>query len=252
MNKKSRDYLPFNTLYNRYSAIESAIDCPISRGPMADIINFLPDATLVIDLEGKVIIWNKAIEEMTGVESWDILGKGDKEYSIPFYGDKRPMAIDLVIKPDPEFERQYSHIERRQEKLIAECWVSVCYGEGNAYLWGQAAPLYDNSGNLVGVIESLRDITKQKRNETAVRNTQQHLTNMIKYMPDATFAVDIDGKIITWNRAIEEMTGVKAEDILGKGNYEYSLPLYGVRGPLIIDLVLDPSKAPNFEYAAFK
>ncbi|MEN6463014.1 MAG: HD domain-containing phosphohydrolase, partial [Syntrophomonas sp.] len=36
------------------------------------------------------------------------------------------------------------------------------------------------------------------------------------------------------------------------GNYEYSLPLYGVRGPLIIDLVLDPSKAPNFEYAAFK
>ena len=32
-----------------------------------DIIDFLPDATFAIDLEGRVIIWNRAIEEMTGI-----------------------------------------------------------------------------------------------------------------------------------------------------------------------------------------
>ena len=36
---------------------------------MADIIDFLPDATLVIDCDGRVIAWNRAIETMTGVKA---------------------------------------------------------------------------------------------------------------------------------------------------------------------------------------
>jgi hypothetical protein len=43
--------------------------------------------------------------------------------------------------------------------------------------------------------------------------------------------------VIAWNRAIEMMTQVKAEDILGKGEYEYSLPFYKKRRPILIDLV---------------
>ena len=37
-----------------------------SRQQMTDIINFLPDATFVIDTRGRVIAWNHAIEKMTG------------------------------------------------------------------------------------------------------------------------------------------------------------------------------------------
>ncbi len=53
---------------------------------MADIIDFLPDATLVIDRQGKVIAWNRAMEEMTGITAGEMLGKGDYEYALPFYG----------------------------------------------------------------------------------------------------------------------------------------------------------------------
>ena len=55
--------------------------------------NFLPDATLVIDRQGKVIAWNKAIEEMTGIPVAETVGKGDYEYAIPFYGVRRPILI---------------------------------------------------------------------------------------------------------------------------------------------------------------
>ena len=63
------------------------------------LIDFLPDATLVIDREGNVIAWNHAMEEMTGVQAKDILGKGDYEYALPFYGERRPILIDLVLIP---------------------------------------------------------------------------------------------------------------------------------------------------------
>ena len=47
---------------------------------------------MVIDREGKVIAWNKAIEDMTGVRAEEMLGKGNYEYAIPFYGERRPMS----------------------------------------------------------------------------------------------------------------------------------------------------------------
>jgi len=43
--------------------------------------------------------------------------------------------------------------------------------------------------------------------------------SIINFLPDATFAVELNGRMISWNRLIEEMTGVKAEDIIGKGDY---------------------------------
>jgi len=38
------------------------------RGNLSNIIEFLPDATVVIDKDKKVIAWNRAIEAMTGIK----------------------------------------------------------------------------------------------------------------------------------------------------------------------------------------
>jgi PAS domain S-box-containing protein len=79
-----------------------------SQQHLSQIINFLPDATMVIDLEGKIIAWNRAIEDLTGVKAEYMLGKGDYEYAIPFYGKRRPVLIDMVGQLDNEIERSMS------------------------------------------------------------------------------------------------------------------------------------------------
>ena len=71
---------------------------------MSGVIYNLPDATFAIDREGKVIAWNRAIEELTGVKAMEILGKGNYEYALPFYQDRRPMLIDLVAADDRKIE----------------------------------------------------------------------------------------------------------------------------------------------------
>ncbi|MEI8173439.1 MAG: diguanylate cyclase [Deltaproteobacteria bacterium] len=70
----------------------------------------------------------------------------------------------------------------------------------------------------------------------------------IDFLPDATFAINRNGKVIAWNRAIEKMTGVKAEDMLGKGDYEYALPFYRTRRPILIDLVFNSDEEIGKEY----
>ena len=61
------------------------------------IVEFLPDATFMINNNGQVAAWNNAIEAMTGISRNEMLHKGNNEYAIPFYGDRRPILIDLVM-----------------------------------------------------------------------------------------------------------------------------------------------------------
>ena len=130
-----------------------------------DIIDFLPYATFVIGRDKKVIAWNRAIEEMTGVKKEDMVGKGDYAYSVPLYGEKRPVLIDYVFPNDKNMEMNYENITKRGNTIYAENYIPSMNEGGGAYLWNIASPLLDSNGNLAGAIESLRDITERKRIE---------------------------------------------------------------------------------------
>ncbi|MCX5846935.1 MAG: PAS domain S-box protein [Deltaproteobacteria bacterium] len=134
---------------------------------MQDIIEFLPDATFVVNEKKEVISWNRAIEEMTGVLKKDIIGKGDNAYAVPFYGHPRPILIDLVFLTDKEIEEKYSYVKKEGDVLFAEADAPV-KGKIRA-LWGIAGPLYDSRGNVVGAIESIRDVSERKQMEETVK-----------------------------------------------------------------------------------
>ena len=145
-----------------------------SKRRFQDIIDFLPDATLVIDQDGKVIAWNRAIEAMTGVKAQDILGKGDYEYALPFYGERRPILIDYVFKEENEFRAKYAKVSRRGETLCGETYVPQLR-PGGAYLTATAGGLYDAAENLIGAIETIRDITERKRLTEALHRQKEYL-----------------------------------------------------------------------------
>ncbi len=139
------------------------------------IIEFLPDATFVIDQDRKVIAWNRAIEVMTGVTKEEILGKGGHAYSIPFYGDKRPMLIDMVFDDEVHLPHEYDFVRKKGSTYYAEAHVPETYlGEG-AYLWIMASPLYDEHGHRIGAIESIRDISEHKMMEEELRSSAEKI-----------------------------------------------------------------------------
>jgi len=222
-----------------------------SQQRLSDIIDFLPDATFVIDRKGKVIAWNRAMEEMTGLSSEAMLGKTGYEYAIPFYAERRPILIDLVLDPSEEIERKYLIAGRKGGVLAGQSFISSLRGRA-AYLFGTASALYDSKGNIVGAIESIRDITLQKQAEEALKESQQQLADIIDFLPDATFAIDREGKLISWNRAMEEMTGISARAMLGKGDHEYALPFHNERRPMLIDLVFAPDEGIEGKYTTLQ
>jgi two-component system, cell cycle sensor histidine kinase and response regulator CckA len=143
-----------------------------SRRRLSDIIEFLPDATLVIDQEGKIIAWNRAIETMTGIKKEDMIGKGNYEYALPFYGDRRPMLIDLALHSDREIEKKYTAIKRVGDILFGESFTPNL-PPGDVHLYATASVLRDSQDKIIAAIECIRDNTERKRLEERLNRAEK-------------------------------------------------------------------------------
>ena len=189
-----------------------------SERRLSEIIDFLPDATFAIDLAGKVIVWNRAIEEMAGVEAADMIGKGDYEYAIPFYGMRRPILIDLVFISDEEIEKKYRFIEKKGDILFTEADVPL--KNQHRILWGKARPLYDSAGNIVGAIESIRDITDRKHMEEALRESGEKYRSLAS-TADSMYLVDRSYRYLFMNEKHLSRFGIPLEKIIGRPYSEF-------------------------------
>ena len=158
-----------------------------SRQQLLDIIDFLPDATFVIDNDNKVIAWNRAIEEMSGIRKEEMVGQGDYAYAVPFYGKRRPHLLNLLDVSDTDLASKYQHIQRQDNRLCAEVFVPAVLGGKGACVWVIAAPLYDTDGKRIGAIESIRDISQRKQLEDELARRLTSLTSPVTTTSDIQF-----------------------------------------------------------------
>ncbi|MCX6826881.1 MAG: PAS domain S-box protein [candidate division Zixibacteria bacterium] len=177
---------------------------------MEQVIDLLPDATSVIDQEGKVVFWNKAMEEMTGVAKELMIGRGDYEYTLPFYGERRPALIDLALMSNENYGEivgKYDFIRQEGNTLFGEIYVPNSYQGRGAYLWGAASKLVDPDGHIVGAIQSVRDITARKELEKARAEAAAIQKMTLLSVGDGIISTDKQGLIIlSWfpNRVLKD------------------------------------------------
>lgn len=136
---------------------------------LLNIIEFLPDATVVINQDHKVVSWNRAMEELTGVSQKQMLGQSSGQYAQLLYGEQRPTLLDLISTPSKDIAEYYPEHRANGEAVYAETYIPSVYGGRGAYLWKKAAPLRDDANNQIGAIESIRDISDRKTMENQLR-----------------------------------------------------------------------------------
>ncbi|MFA4877664.1 MAG: PAS domain S-box protein [Methanoregula sp.] len=193
-----------------------------SEKRLADIINFLPDATFAIDRSGTVIAWNRAIEEMTGVPAGGMLGKGNFEYAVPFYGTRRKILIDLIFESDDVIAKNYAHILHEKDTLIAETSLPRPKGK-SVILMGKASPLYNRQGETVGAIESIRDITELKKAEKDLQAGDEKYQVVVENSHD-TIYIYRGNRFLFVNHRASELTGYTHDELMEKGVMDLIYP----------------------------
>ena len=122
----------------------------------ADAVSF---PVFAIDSSRRVIAWNRAMAELTGVPAPEMIGRGDYAYAVPLYGEARPMLIDHVIIP-PEIAKilASSSITRSGETYTGGIEEVELNGK-KVRVQGRATRIYDARGRVTAAIQSVGIVT---------------------------------------------------------------------------------------------
>ena len=166
----------------------------------------------VIDENHCIIVWNRAMVEMTGLQACDMLGT-DRQWE-PFYPEKRPTLSDLVLSGQTEqigdLYRTFDRDVGMKGMVRAEGWYPNLNGK-ERYLFFAAAPMVKD-GETVAVIETLYDITDRARAEDSLRLFSQ----AVEQSASTIVITDPSGTIQYVNRKFCEVSGYSVEEALGE------------------------------------
>jgi PAS domain S-box-containing protein len=209
-----------------------------SRRQLVNIINFLPEPTFAIDRSGTIIIWNQAMELLTGVGAEQVLGKGKFEHSLHILGTRKPALLDLLAEPDEILAvHGYTSVIRNHRTVKAEAKARNIRG-APAMLRLTASPLYDEKGQLAGAIESVQNITRIKKAEEEILENREKYRLLLEHVSDSVVVYGIEGDrpaiFIEVNDRACQMLGYAHDELLKMSLADISDPGEEQHIPLVI------------------
>lgn len=143
---------------------------------LSQLVEGNPVATIVIDAKHRVLHWNRACAQLTGVPAAQIIGTSEQWRA--FYGEPRPIMADLIV--DGALESavdQFYHGKFRRSELIDGAFEAEDFfpnfGQGGRWLYFTAAAIRNAQGEVIGAIETLQDVTGRRRAEEALRESEE-------------------------------------------------------------------------------
>ncbi len=157
----------------------------------------ISDAICLLDVEGRILQCNKAMADFLRKPSIEIIGR--KCYEL-VHGTSEPPEGYPIVRMRDTIRRESASWQ------INDRWFHVT-----------ADPLLDGSGDLMGVVHIMSDVTEQKQAEQEIRAKSQFLERLIQQSPLPTLVLDEKGILLMVNKAFLEYFSVPDEDaILGR------------------------------------
>jgi PAS domain S-box-containing protein len=190
-----------------------------SEKKLSQIVLGLSIAAFVIDENHVITHCNRALENLTGLSASDLVGTSNQWKT--FYPGKRPTLADLIVDRATEAEiAQYYPGKYRKSAVIDGAYEVEDFfsraGAAGKWLFFTAVPLVDDDSNTVGAIETLQDVTDQKRAEQMLRKSERRLRATLEFAPYPIVVFTLEGDVSYLNPAFTETFGWTLGELEGK------------------------------------
>jgi PAS domain S-box-containing protein len=169
----------------------------------------IADGVIATDPHARVELLNPVAEALTGWSQTEALGKPVTEiFRIAHEETRRPVAdpVSRVIREGVSV-------------MMANHTVLIARDGTERAIADSAAPIRNDDGQLVGVVQVFHDQTEQR----AARKAVDHLAAIVEFSDDAIISTTLDGTIVSWNRAGEKIYGYARQDAIGN-NFAMLVP----------------------------
>lgn len=186
----------------------------------AAIVESSSDGIIGQDLDGRVLSWNRGAERIFGYSAAEVLGKNLLGLTIPEnlrHEEQRSLQYIATQREVDNFDTQRS----RKDGQLVDVSISI-------------SPLFDGTGNLIGLSKTVRDISAQKAAEARIlelnanleeqvsertqelRKLNLLLNNVLQSASEVSIiATDLEGVIRVFNRGAERLLGYEAKEVVG-------------------------------------
>lgn len=218
----------------------------------ARILDGSPVPAFVINTSHVVTHWNDALARMSGIPAKDVIGTHHQWRA--FYPAHRPVLADIVIDgAPPSLLDKFYRGKYRKAEHCPDAWESEdffpTFGEEGCWLAFSAAPIRDGDGKVIGCIETLQDITERKEAESARREAERRLVDIVAGSPVATFVLDSNCNVTHWNKACESLTNTPAQEVLGRDEAWRAFYPFDTRRVVLAEMIV--RRAAPEELAAY-
>ena len=199
-----------------------------SEQKLMAILQGSPIPAFVIGKDHRVMHWNKALKEMSGIDPGEVIGTS--RHWKAFYSEKRPCMADLLVDEVVDRIPQWYADKYTTSKFAEGAYEATDFfptlGEEGKWLRFTAAAIRDPQGNLIGAIETLEDITERRRAEEAVRESEERYRHVVELSPEL-IAVHSNEKYVYMNPAGVRFLGAKGpEELIGRSIFDIIHPDY--------------------------
>lgn len=192
----------------------------------SQIVNNSPIATFVVDKDHRVTHWNKAAEKVSEYSIFNILGT--KDAWKPFYETKRPTLADLIVDGRVDLLREYYAEQHLQGSMESNVWHAEDFfpnfGEGGKWLRFSGAPICDDEGEIIGAIETLRDITEERQLQMDLEERVEKRTKDLERSKEA-LQDSIERLKLTQEDLVEAEKMASLASLVGGVAHEVNTPL---------------------------
>lgn len=174
-----------------------------SENKLQGMISGSPDLVWLKDQNGFYLECNPRFEQFSGFSKVNLIGKTD---------------YDFFDKEIADFFRKNDNVAIKAGKSVMNEEVLTFASDGHIELVETLkTPIYDNKGQVIGIMGIGRDITERKRSEQALRESEERFKTIFNETPMGIALIDsIDGDFYEVNtmyaqivgRTIEQMTSI--------------------------------------------
>ncbi|MDD5232687.1 MAG: PAS domain S-box protein [Syntrophales bacterium] len=225
-----------------------------SERRLSNIIEGFPISAFVIGIDHKVLYWNRVLEEISKIPGREVIGTN--RHWRAFYREERPCMADLLVDETVETIPEWYEGKYSKSKLMDETYEATDFfpalGTEGKWLRFTASAIRNSLGVLMGAIETLEDITESRTAEEALKESRQNLLSIVQGFSIPAFVIDKEHRILHWNRALEKLSGIPAQEIVGTNGHWRAF--YGEERPCMADLLVEVAldKFPEWYFGKFK
>lgn len=164
------------------------------------LLENLAEGVVACDTEGTLTLFNKTIREWYGINLPIVSSEQWASHYNLFEAD--------AVTPLPT--QQIPLLRALHGEQVRNAEMCICIeGRQPRFILANADPLRDDSGQSLGAVIVMRDVTEERRNA-------RHLADMFELAPDAIVMTDAAGTIVQLNRQAESLFGWQRAELLGQ------------------------------------